>query len=284
MNCKIGFNLLAWSAVVSDDLRPMVDRLKEIGYDGVEFAMAQSDTDAYKRLGKHAIDLGMEVNFVLALGADENPIHESPAVRQKALDKMKWAIDRAHDLDAKVICGPFHSAFAVFAMRPPTEQEYHWSSDILRQAGDYASRAGVTLALEAINRFECYLCNTVAQVDKILKETDHPSVKAMYDTHHANIEEKGIKESIDLLGPNLVHVHICENDRGTPGDGHIPWDETFQALASNGYKGWLTIEAFTRNDPAFADAINVWREFSKPWDVARDGLAFIKRMGEKYNL
>jgi len=69
-----------------------------------------------------------------------------------------------------------------------------------------------------------------------------------------------------------------------PGDGHIPWDETFQALASNGYKGWLTIEAFTRNDPAFADAINVWREFSKPWDVARDGLAFIKRMGEKYNL
>ena len=106
----------------------------------------------------------------------------------------------------------------------------------------------------------------------------------MFDTHHANIEEKKIGEAIKTIAPILRHVHISENDRGTPGDGHIPWDETFAALASIRYSGWLTIEAFTRNDPNFANAINVWREYSKPWDMAEKGLKLIKDMSQKHGL
>ena len=106
----------------------------------------------------------------------------------------------------------------------------------------------------------------------------------MFDTHHANIEEKKITEAIKKVAPVLEHVHISENDRGTPGDGHVPWDETFSALASIKYKGWLTIEAFTRNDPNFANAINVWREYSKPWDMAEHGLKFTKEMCLKHGL
>ena len=82
----------------------------------------------------------------------------------------------------------------------------------------------------------------------------------------------------------LAHVHISENDRGTPGDGHIPWDETFQALKSVNYNGWLTIEAFTRNDPDFANAINVWREYSEPWDMAEAGFKLIRTMCKKHGL
>lgn len=73
-----------------------------------------------------------------------------------------------------------------------------------------------------------------------------------------------------------------KNDRGTPGDGHIPWDDAFSALASVKYGGWLTIEAFTRNDPNFANAINVWREYSQPWDMAEGGLKFIREMCAKH--
>jgi D-psicose/D-tagatose/L-ribulose 3-epimerase len=82
----------------------------------------------------------------------------------------------------------------------------------------------------------------------------------------------------------LAHVHISENDRGTPGDGHVPWDETFATLSAIDYKGWLTIEAFTRNDPDFANAINVWREYSEPWDMAEGGLKFIRTMCKKHGL
>ena len=65
------------------------------------------------------------------------------------------------------------------------------------------------------------------QLAGLITRVSHPNVKAMFDTHHANIEEKKIGGALKEIAPVLRHVHISENDRGTPGDGHIPWDETF---------------------------------------------------------
>lgn len=281
---KIGFNVLAWSAVVSEELLPIMDRLKEIGYDGVEFLIGSPDEAAYRRLGEHARSVGLETTCVFVVGKEENPISPSATVRAQGLDRIKWAIDRAYDMKAKVICGPFHSAFATFAQHAPEEEEFGWGAEILRAAGEHAAQADIVLALEALNRFECYLCNTMAQLATLVKKADHPHVKAMFDTHHANIEEKKIKEALHVIAPVLAHVHISENDRGTPGDGHVPWDETFSTLADINYKGWLTIEGFTRNDPDFANSINVWREYSGPWEMAENGLKFIKQMCLKHGL
>jgi len=280
---KVGFNVLAWSAVISDELFPIVDRLKAIGYDGVEFLLGSPDEAAYKRLGAYAKKIGLEVTTVFVVGKDENPIHESAEVRAKALDRIKWAVDRAFDLNSKLICGPFHSAHAVFAHHAPEDREYGWSAEVLHDAGDYAAAAGITLALEALNRFECYLCNTMEQLSRMVQAVNHPNVKAMFDTHHANIEEKKIPAAIWTIEPWLAHVHISENDRGTPGDGHVPFDEVFSALSEINYTGWFTIEAFSRNDPDFANAIGVWREFSKPWDIAENGLKFIREKAGKYD-
>jgi D-psicose/D-tagatose/L-ribulose 3-epimerase len=79
-------------------------------------------------------------------------------------------------------------------------------------------------------------------------------------------------------------VHISENDRGTPGEGHIQFDDTFSTLKKIDYSGYLTIEAFSRNDPDFANAIGVWREYNAPWDIAENGYKFIKMMCEKHQL
>ena len=122
------------------------------------------------------------------------------------------------------------------------------------------------------------------QLTRLVNNTAHSHVKAMYDTHHANIEEKKNRDAIITIAPLLAHVHISENDRGTPGDGHVQWEETFSALADINYDGWLTIEAFSRNDPDFANAINVWREYSKPWDIAINGLSFIQQQCLKHKL
>ncbi|SHF34864.1 D-psicose/D-tagatose/L-ribulose 3-epimerase [Fodinibius roseus] len=281
---KIGFNLLAWSAVVSGDLLPMAERLKEIGYDGIECFLGVEDKQVYRNFGREIGDLGLEMTCVMVLGPEENPISPSAQVRQKGLDRIKWAVDRADDMDAGLLCGPFHSAFATFHDKSPDEDEYKRSAEVLAKAGEYAAQAGILLAPEAINRFECYLCNTMEQLTYLVEQAAHPNVKAHFDTHHANIEEKKLARAIRKVASVLGHVHICENDRGTPGSGHIPWDETFGALADIGYDGWLTIEAFTRDDPDFANSINVWREYNKPWDVAEQGYAFIKKMCEKHGL
>ncbi|MBC7629705.1 sugar phosphate isomerase/epimerase [Ferruginibacter sp.] len=274
---KIGFNTLVWSAVVSDELFPIVDRLKEIGYDGVECLIGSPDEKAYKRFGAYALNIGLETSAVFVVGKEENPVNPSAEIRAKGLERIKWAIDRAYDMQSKILCGPFHSGHSVFAQHAPQDQEYGWSGEVLHAAGVYAAQAGITLALEALNRFECYLCNTMKQLTKLVNTAAHPNVKAMYDTHHANIEEKNNRDAIKTVAPILAHVHISENDRGTPGDGHVQWEETFSTLAEIKYEGWLTIEAFSRNDPDFANAINVWREYSKPWDIATNGLVFIKQ-------
>ncbi len=282
---KIGFNLLVWSGGLPESFFQVTDRLKQIGYDGIECFMEERDKNLYKKFSSHLRSIGLEATCVLGLGPDENPIGESKAARDKAIIRLKEAIDCAHLMESKIICGPFHSAFATFTnRRPPDEQEYLWSAEVLHTAGDYAAQAGITLTPEALNRFECYLCNTMDQLSKLISMVSHPNVKAMFDTHHGNIEEKKLKDALIKIGPILRHVHISENDRGTPGDGHIPWDETFSTLTAIKYKGWLTIEAFTRNDPNFANAINVWREYSKPWDMAENGLKFIRGMCAKHGL
>lgn len=281
---KVGFNLLAWSAVVSEGLLPMAERLKEIGYDGIECFLGVEDKQVYRDFGRVVSDLGLEMTCVMVLSPEENPISPSAQIRQKGLDRIKWAVDRADDMNAGVVCGPFHSAFADFHDKSPDQDEYKRSAEVLAEAGEYAAQADILLAPEAINRFECYLCNTMEQLTYLVEQAGHPNVRAHFDTHHANIEEKQLAGAIETVAPVLGHVHISENDRGTPGSGHIPWDETFGALADTGYDGWLTIEAFTRDDPDFANSINVWREYNKPWDVAEQGYAFIRKMCEKYGL
>ena len=282
---KIGFNLLVWSGGLPDGFLSITERLRKIGYDGIEVFMAEQDKNAYSRLGKHLKSIGLEATCVLGVGPDENPISDSKLIRTKAVERIKQAIDCAHAIDSKIICGPFHSAFADFTnRRPPEDAEYGWSAEVLHAAGEYSAQSDIVLTIEALNRFECYLCNTMDQLTGLVKRVDHPNVKAMFDTHHANIEEKKIETALKKVAPVLAHVHISENDRGTPGDGHVPWDETFASLSAIGYKGWLTIEAFTRNDPDFANAINVWREYSEPWDMAEGGLKFIRTMCKKHGL
>ncbi|GAA0878872.1 sugar phosphate isomerase/epimerase [Algoriphagus jejuensis] len=279
---KIGFNVLAWSAEMSENLLPVLDRLKTIGYDGAEFFVGGSPEESFQLVGKHCADIGLEVTTVTVLSPEENPISPDAKIREKSKERLRWVLDRSADLNSQVLCGPFHSAFATFASRAPEEDEYNWSAEVLHEMGDYAQKLGILLTAEALNRFECYLANTMEQLDYLLAKVNHPNVQAMFDTHHANMEEKKLGAAIELIAPRLGHFHISENDRGTPGSGHVNFDETFAALKKVGYSGWLTIEGFTRNDPAFANSIGVWRNFSEPWDMAENGYKLIKGMLEKH--
>jgi D-psicose/D-tagatose/L-ribulose 3-epimerase len=147
---KIGFNVLAWSAGLPDALLPVTERLKEIGYDGVEFALDNQSQAVYKRFGNHLRATGLEVTCVMVVGPGENPVSESAAVRAKALDRLREAIDCTHALGSKIICGPFHSAFATFTRRAPEAVEYHRSIEVSRADGEHTAQAGVTLTPEAL--------------------------------------------------------------------------------------------------------------------------------------
>src|SRR6185295_5439407 len=190
-----------------------------------------------------------------------NPLDANPAVRAKAVDFMKGVLDGCAALGASRVVGPMHSVLGHFSGSGPTEDEKKRCVEFCQKVGEHAKSAGVVVNLEALNRFECYFANTMADLEAHVEKVGHPFIRGMYDTFHVNIEEKNPLGAIAKHAKAIDHVHISENDRGTPGRGHIDFAATFKALRAAGYDGWLTIEAFGMALPALAAATKVWRAF-----------------------
>ena len=220
---KLGFNLLLWTGHVTPAHEATLRALKKTGYDGVEIPLFEGDVEHYRRLGELIAKIGLEVTTVSVLGAGNNPLSPDKAQQQAALERAKWAIDCTQALGGSILAGPMHSEIGYFTGNPATEAERKRGVSFHRKAGDYAGKRDVRFAVEALNRFECYFLNTMQQLSDHLDAVDHPHVKAMYDTFHCNIEEKDPVAAIKTIKKHMIHVHISENDRGTPGKGHVPW-------------------------------------------------------------
>jgi len=280
---KVGMNLLLWTTDINEGLYPIIENLKDIGFDGVEVPLGDEDIKAYQALGRKIQELNMGCTCVTSVFEDANPASPDKSIRLNAVDQMKWRIDMAKELGATNICGPFHSAFAYFSGEPPTELERKHSIEVMRKAAEYAGEMGIILTPEALNRFECYLYNTLDDIVELITAVGHPNMKMIFDTHHAHIEEKNSAESIHKFADLIGHVHISESDRGTPGSGQVHWDSIFKAFHEINYNGWLTIEAFSRNKEEFASNINVWRNFQDSLDeIYQDGFLFIQNKLDQY--
>jgi D-psicose/D-tagatose/L-ribulose 3-epimerase len=276
---KTGMNLLLWTTNVNQDSFQLISDLGEMGFDGVELPIGEGDEDQYNSVKKELDRLGMGCTAVTSLDPDTNPISPDEAIRDAALDRLKWAINMTAAAGGEVMCGPFHSAFKTFAGRGPTEDEKKWGAAVLHDAAEYAQKQNVKLCVEFINRFECYFLNTAADTKTFVQMVDHPNMKMLYDTHHSHIEEKSISDALHSCANEIGHFHIAENDRGTPGKGQVNWEETFKGLKEIKYDHWMVIESFSADVPGFAASINVWRNYaSTREEIAKDGLEFIKKM------
>jgi D-psicose/D-tagatose/L-ribulose 3-epimerase len=275
---KIGFCMLLWTTRVDVSHRPILEQLKNTGYDGVEIPVFDGTPDEYAELGKllDELELGRTAISVIPT-PDKNPLSADPADRQRCRDYLKWCIDCSAALGANGLGGPLHQTLGHFSGSATTEDEFKRAREVHSSVGDYARSSNVTIALEAVNRFESYFATTMQQLDEYINSVNHPAIKSMYDTFHANLEEAKPVDAFSRHSENVVHIHISENDRGVPGRGHVPWAETFKAIKSSGYDQWLTIEAFGRGLPELAAATRVWRDFAEsPEAVYREGFATIR--------
>jgi D-psicose/D-tagatose/L-ribulose 3-epimerase len=275
---KAGFNMLLWTGHVTEEDFPRLETLKKAGFDGVEIPLFGGDTAHFEKVGKAIKDNGLGCTSVTVIPDEEhNPISPDAGHRKGGLEHLKWAVNCSEALGSEILCGPFYQPLGVFTGEGPTEDEKKRAAQVHQEASDYAAKANVTLAVEYLNRFECYFLNTMAATADFVKRVNKPNYGVLFDTFHAHIEEK---DPVGCIGPNIdiiKHVHISENDRGTPGRGHVDWAGTFKALRSAGYDGWLMIEAFGRALPDLAAATRVWRDLStSPEEVYTEGLKLIK--------
>ncbi len=275
---KIGFNLLLWTTHLEERDFAILGTLKRAGYDGVEIPCFGGDIAHYRKIGAALRNEGLEATALTIIpDADRSPISPDPAHRGAAVDHLAWAVEAAGVIGASLLAGPFHQPLGVFTGAAPTALERGHVAEVHRKAAETAAPAGVTLVMEYLNRFECYMFTTMADSLAHAARVDHPNFTVMHDTFHANIEEKDPIGVIGQAATRLRHVHISENDRGTPGRGHLPWPEIFSAIRATGYAGWLTIEAFGRALPALAAATRVWRDFFPDKEqVYNEGIALIR--------
>ena len=273
---KYGMNLLLWSGEVTEDLLPTIEHLKAAGFDGVELPMFNLDLD-YAGLGKKLDEIGLERTAVTIRNEEDNPISPDAAVRAKGVELNKKTLDCCAAAGIETLVGPYHSAIGCFSGAGPTDDEWKWGVESMQKTAEYAQQVGVKLGVEALNRFECYFLNTHADSTRFVREVDNPACGMMYDTFHSNIEEKSIGEAVRAGGDKLFHIHISENDRSTPGEGNIRWQENFDAIVGSGYDGWLVIEAFGLSLPEIAAATKIWRRMYKDeMTLATEGLRFMR--------
>lgn len=274
---RYGMNLLLWADTLSDEALPLLDQVKQIGFDAVEIPIFEVDVDKYARWGKHLDDAGLARTGTTVRGAEDNPISPDPLVRRKGVEGNKAALDCAAAAGCETLCGPFHSALGEFSGKGPTEDEWRWAIESMQQVAEHAQQCDVTLGVEYLNRFECYLLNTAADGARFCGEVDHPRCRMMYDTFHSHIEEKDTAAAIRQLEGLLAHVHISENDRSTPGTGNVRWDDTFDALEEIGYDNMMVIEAFGLSLERLIPATKIWRRmYESEVQLATDGLNFMK--------
>lgn len=279
---KFGVHSFIWSASFDEsnvDLFPMV---KQYGFDGLEVPLF--DPRSFPALAiRRALEANQMECTVSAVMVDGlSLISDEADVRRRARQHLADAIRAVADAGASLLAGPLYSPVGYLPGRRRTPDEWRWAVDAYRELASVLDETRVTLAIEPLNRFETYFLNTAADAVAMAIEVDHPRVGVLLDTFHLNIEEKDLGAAYRLAGKHLKHVHACENDRGTPGTGHVEWDAVFAALRQIGYDGWLTIESFGFALGGISAAASIWRDLeSSPDVIAIEGVKFLKRMAAR---
>lgn len=273
---KYGINLLLWTDTLDEPSLVILDKMKAIGYDAVELPLFDPDLKMSGQWGKRLDELGLDRTAVTIRSVEDNPASADPSVRKKAIDATCKALDCAAAAGCTALCGPLHSALGYFSGAAPTKEEWQHSVDTIRTIAEYADTLGIDLALEAVNRFECYLINSAADLARFCRDVDHPRARAMYDTFHSHIEEKDPAAALHQVKDYLVHFHVSENDRSTPGSGNIRWPETFKAVHEIGYDRLMVVEAFGLALDKIVAATKIWRRmYESEEQLATDALKFM---------
>ena len=272
--------MLLWSTNLVEEEFHLLEKIKKVGYDGVEIPIfgGEEKIEHFQKIGKALKDNDLGCTSVTVIPDESrSPISDDEGVRSNAFEYLKWAMDCSHALGSEILAGPYHQPLGVFSGEPPTQKEKENGVKVHQKAADYAKNLNLQLSIEPLNRFECYFLNIAQDASDYVDMVDKENFGYLYDTFHANIEEKDPVGIIGKTVKNINHIHISENDRGTPGKGNIPWKETFEAIKNTEYNGWLTIEAFGRALPDLAAATRVWRDFfPNKEEVYEEGFRFIK--------
>jgi D-psicose/D-tagatose/L-ribulose 3-epimerase len=275
---KYGVNTFIWTAAFDRSHFSLLPGIKNAGFDGVELPLITPDQVDAAAIRQVLAENDLECNFCSVIPSGLSAISEDAEVRRRTRAHLETCIEVAAEAGSKLIAGPIYSPVGYLPGRRRNSDEWNRAIECYQSLGDVLARNDVTLAIEPLNRFETYFLNTAEDAAALCEAVDQPRVGVLFDTFHANIEEKDVAGACRSLGRHLKHVHTCENDRGTPGTGHVDWKGVFSVLREMKYDGWLTIESFGFALGELSAAASIWRDLAPtPESIAFEGIKFLKK-------
>ncbi|WP_343679407.1 sugar phosphate isomerase/epimerase family protein [Chryseobacterium arthrosphaerae] len=274
-NIKLGASLLSWITPLwnAESGKYAIEKTAQAGFDLIEILLPNSmDFDAAtvkKQLKDHHLEAVCSLNL---------PKDAHIAFYPEAAENLiKKAIDKVDELETNLLAGVLHSGIGVFTGKPLAENEKDIIAEVWCNVSDYARIRNIDIAIEPINRYESYVCNTAENVLELIKKTGKNNLFLHLDTFHMNIEENNFYDPIIKSGKMLKHIHITESHRGMPGEGTVNWEEFFSALKAIHFEGNLVLENFSSSIPGMQEKVSLWQKSSHDArELAEGSLAFLK--------
>lgn len=278
---RFGVDSLIWTEEFTEKDLPLIEKAKALGFAAIDINISHPERFPTSAVKDKVKEVGIEVVTSIGMPADANLISPNQTKRTHGVDTLKLLVDINNEIGSKILGGVTYASWGYLTGKPPTDQEWQWSVEGMQEVTRYArSRSDLVLAIEPVGRFESHFINVAEDALKYCREVGTGNIKVHLDSFHMIREELSFREAVLACGrPYLGYVHVCENNRGIPGTGQVPWREFFTALKEVGYDGPLVIESF---DPGFEELNRlcaIWRKFADTGEeLAVKGLANLKRI------
>lgn len=276
---RFGLNTFLVSSGFSDAELSLIPQFKAYGADVIELAVVDVSVVTPSKLRAALQESDLERPVICGAMIPGRDLRGSEEEQAAAVSYLADLIGLAEQVGSTMVCGPFYSETGRTGRYTAEEREAQLETIAghLRGLCEIAANAGVTLAIEPLNRFETDCVNTLSQAVELIERVGHPALKIHLDTFHMNIEEDNSVAAILAAADHIGHVHASASHRGLLGKDQVDWAGVLSALKRINYQGDIIIESFSMDNEVLARATSIWRSlYDSPEQLSVDGLNFLK--------
>ena len=279
LELQYGVSTWLWQSPFTTESISLFPKIRAMGYDVVEIPVEDPDLIDGAIIKKALADNGLKPTVCGVFGPTKDFTSDDVLLHENSLRYIEKSFELCALLEVDFLAGPMYSAVGKARMVSEEQRKIEWELAVsnLYKVCEMATGFGQSIALEPLNRFESDLVNTAEDVMRLVSDINHKNANVILDGFHMTIEEKNIREAINLVGDKLIHVQVSENHRGIPGTGLTPWNDFKLGLEDINYNGAMVIESFTPEIKELAGAVCIWKNLANSQDeFASEGLKFLK--------
>ncbi|MGC6424127.1 MAG: sugar phosphate isomerase/epimerase family protein [Lentimonas sp.] len=276
---RFGLNSFLLCSAFSDAELSIIPRFQQFGAEAVEFAVVDASSITPAKVIAAMDEAGLEQPIVCGAMIPGRDLRGTEQEQANCVEFISELIVLAQQLGSTMVCGPFYSVTGLTERYTAAERDaqYDTIAKNLKLICAQAEDAGLTVAIEPLNRFETDCVNTLGQAVDLIERVGSSVLKIHVDTFHMNIEEDNTAQALINAGPHIGHFHASASHRGLIGKDQIDWAGVMAALKTINYQGDVVIESFTQDNELLAKATSIWRKLcDSPEQLAVEGLQYLR--------